>query len=188
MGAPLTERGWAQARALAAAAVKLEVTRIVTSPLERALVSATQVGAAIGLVPIVCDALMETDFGLCGGLTEADIEQRFPGLLQQRERGKWNHRWPGGESYADMVDRVRPSLELIGSEPRTMIVAHQSVNRVITHLLGGLSCDAVLAMAQPSDVVLAFDSGTVLHARVPAAGGDLDFSGGIYTGGVRRAN
>jgi broad specificity phosphatase PhoE len=187
-GAPLTDRGWAQARALAAAAVKLGVTRIVTSPLERALVSATQVGSAVGCPLVVCDALMEADFGLCGGLTEVEIEQRFPRLLKQRERDKWTHRWPDGESYADMVERVRPALETISGSPRTMIVAHQSVNRVISHLLADLSRKAVLGMAQPSDVVLAFESGSVRHARVPAEGGDLEFSAGIYLGGTRRAN
>jgi broad specificity phosphatase PhoE len=187
-GAPLTGRGLAQGRALAAAAVRVGVTRVITSPLERALVSATQVGSAVGCPLIVCDALMEADFGLCGGLTELEIEQRFPGLLQQRKREKWTHRWPRGESYADMVERVRPALEMIGSEPRTMIVAHQSVNRVITHLLADVSCEAVLAMAQPSDIVLAFELGTVRHARVTGEGGDLHFSAGLYVGGIRRAN
>lgn len=187
-GAPLTDRGWAQARALAAAAVKLGVTRVVTSPLERALVSATRVASAVGCPLIVCDAIMETDFGLCGGLTELEIEQRFPGLLAQRKREKWMHRWPDGESYADMVERVRPALAMLASEPRTMIVAHQSVNRVISHLLAELTCEAALEMAQPSDVVLAFESGTVGHARVAGEDGDLHFTAGLYLGGIRRAN
>jgi len=187
-GAPLTDRGWGQARALAAAAVKLGVTRVVTSPLERALVSATQVGAAVGCPLVLCDALMEADFGLCSGLTEPEIEQRFPGLLEERKREKWMHRWPEGESYADMVERVAPALEMIASEPRTMIVAHQSVNRVVSHLLADLSCEAALAMAQPSDVILAFESGSVRHSRIPSDGGDLDFTAGLYLGGVRRAN
>src|SRR6266702_4126451 len=109
--------------------------------------------------------LVETDFGACSGLTEAEIAARFPELRAERERDKWHHRWPGGESYADMTARLEPALaELAG--PDTMIVAHQSMNRVVAHVLGRAGRADVLAMAQPSDVVLRLAGpGAIAHAR-----------------------
>lgn len=167
LGGPLTETGRAQAVDLAAAARALGVRRLLTSPLPRAVETARVVAAALGVDPVMRDELVETDFGECSGLTEAQIADRFPGLRAERERDKWSHRWPGGESYADMAERVRPLVE--GGELRgadgTMVVAHQSLNRVLARALGPASRADVLAMAQPSTALLRFSApGEIAHA------------------------
>jgi probable phosphoglycerate mutase len=181
LGGPLTERGRAQARLLARAARGLGAVALLSSSLPRAMETARVVGDALALRPEPCDALVETDFGRCGGLTEAEVAAHFPGLRAMRERDKWTHRWPGGESYADLVARVRPVA--LALKEGTLVVAHQSMNRVLTHILGGVPVAAVLGMAQPSDVLLRFDEHGVAHARIGE--GPLEWLAGLCGGAAR---
>ncbi|HWE28765.1 MAG TPA: histidine phosphatase family protein [Polyangia bacterium] len=184
LGGPLTERGYAQARLLGQTARALGVRHIIASPLPRALETAQIVGAAAGIVPVTLEALMETDFGQCGGMREVDIEARFPGLRAAREQDKWNHRWPDGESYADMAARIAPLREQLA--PGTLVIAHQSINRVITHELGPASIADVLKMAQPSDVMLRFGDGEIAHGQI---GGDaIAWQPGLYFGSASKLN
>jgi probable phosphoglycerate mutase len=136
------------------------------------------------------DALMEIDFGRCGGLTELEIEARFPGLRDERMRDKWRHRWPDGESYADAEVRVRARLEAFLRDQRAplLVIAHQSMNRVLSRALSGAEEDAVLAMAQPSDVVLRFEGGAASHARLVSGGEPVQWSSGLYTGATPKLN
>ncbi|MFO7178453.1 MAG: histidine phosphatase family protein [Pseudomonadota bacterium] len=183
LGAPLAERGHAQARALARFAQRVGVQRVIASPLARALDTARYTVEALACPLARCDALMELDFGDCTGLTEADIAERYPTLRPERERDKWRHRWPGGESYADAFERIARAFdggELPG-EPGTLIVAHQALNRVLSRRLAGAPESAVLAMAQPSTVVLRFEHGAVSHARIPEDDGEpIVWEPGLY--------
>src|SRR5690606_34700574 len=139
LGAPLTERGHAQARALARFAARVGVRHVIASPLARALDTARYTVEALACPLSPCDALMELDFGDCTGFTEADIAERYPTLRREREADKWRHRWPGGESYADASARVARAFEqgALPGEPGTLIVAHQALNRVLSRYLAG---------------------------------------------------
>src|SRR5262249_43208676 len=152
-GGKLTDKGIAQAHALGGAARRLGVARVVTSALDRAVETARIVADAAGCPLLACDALVETDFGACAGLTEAEIAARFPDLRAERERDKWRHRWPGGESYADMAERVWQAGPLI-READALVVAHQSMNRVLAHLFAPPAGAGVLRLAQPPDLPL----------------------------------
>jgi broad specificity phosphatase PhoE len=186
-GGKLTEKGVAQAHVLGRAARKLGVHRVVTSTLARAVETARIVADAAGCAFHACDALVETNFGECSGLTEAEIDAGFPRLRAERAKDKWRHRWPGGESYADMAERVWQAGPLI-READTLVVAHQSMNRVIAHIFAPAAVADVLRMAQPSDVLLGLDgSGSARHAQLVASDA-LDWHGGLYFGGVARLN
>jgi probable phosphoglycerate mutase len=188
LGGPLTDKGRAQAQALAAAAHSLGIKHLVCSPLARARETAGIVAAALGVQARVVEALVETDFGTCSGLTEAQIAKRYPELRAERERDKWHHRWPDGESYADLVERVRPVVAEWADG--SMIVAHQSLNRVLAHLLAPAAVADVLAMAQPSDVLLRFGDGAPAHARLVAGlgGAKLEWLPGLYGSAAPRLN
>src|SRR5262249_51633606 len=118
-------------------------------------------------------------FGACAGLTEAEIAARFPDLRAERERDKWRHRWPGGESYADMAERVWQAGPLI-READALVGAHQSMNRGPAH---------VVAPAAVADVPPRLDgSGAAAHAQVPGSGDALAWQDGLYFGGAVRLN
>jgi probable phosphoglycerate mutase len=83
---PLSPLGLAQARAAADAVGAVD--DIVTSPLTRAVQTATIIADALGIGPVATDErLVETDAGEWTGLTRAEIERDWPGWLAER-------RWP----------------------------------------------------------------------------------------------
>lgn len=170
-GVALNERGCAQAARLAQVAAELKLTRIVTSPLPRALETCGYVMDRVNGEFVTSEALVEIDFGACTGLTEADIEAQFPGLAAARKLDKWNHVWPGGESYAEATRRLRAAIRT-GALPladETLVIAHQSVNRALVHVLSDLAPNEALGIAQRSDVLLRIDREKRLsHSVIPA--------------------
>ncbi len=192
LGAALNARGRSQAAALARAARALSVRAVVCSSLPRAVETATVVAREMGLACAPCDALQEIDFGECTGLTEAEIAARHPTLHAERRADKWNHRWPGGESYADAASRLRRAIERgeLPGEAGTLVIAHQSVNRALSHILSRRAPEEMLQMAQRSDVLLRFArDGAMDHAVVPEEeGAALVWLPGPYLAGKGSLN
>lgn len=190
LGAALNEHGRSQSRALAGLARRLGVRQVIASPLPRATETARTVADALGCPLTLCEALMEVDFGDCTGLTEAEIDARFPDLARTRKLDKWQHRWPGGESYADALARLERAVAdgTLPGPPLTLLVAHQSVNRALTRALSGLSTAEALAMTQRSDVLLRFEGGALSHLSFGATDDALAWSEGPYRGGRPKLN
>ncbi|MEM9998539.1 MAG: histidine phosphatase family protein [Bacteroidota bacterium] len=112
--------------------------RIVASPLQRASHTAAALGAAWGLDIEHEPRLREVDFGRWDGRTWADIEHDDAEAL-----GAWMADWtmtpaPGGESFADVQDRVRAWLaEQEGRAQDIVVVAHAgTIRAVLVHVLG----------------------------------------------------
>lgn len=83
--------------------------------------------------------LRERDVGELSGLTAAQVEEHWPGLLA-RWRAGGIEAPPGGESTADFLARTREAVEslLAGTPPgsTTLAVTHGGVIRVLEHHLG----------------------------------------------------
>ena len=89
---------------------RLPVAAVYTSPLERALVTATAVAAAHGLEPVVVDDLREIDFGETEGLGFDELPPEVQrGLLEQPTRV----RFPSGETFGELRRRVVESIETL---------------------------------------------------------------------------
>jgi broad specificity phosphatase PhoE len=113
-----------QARDLAAALADVPLQAVYTSPLARAVVTAEAVAAEHGLVPVQVAALREIEFGEVDGLAF----DRFPAQLQQELlRRPLSVRFPGGETYGELRDRVCRALGEILAAHRDQAVA------VVTH-------------------------------------------------------
>ena len=131
---PLTERGRAQARAVAASLRGVRFDRVVSSDLSRARDTAEIIAREHGLAVDLVPELREIDVGEAEGLAFEDARTRFdwaPGGYVQ---------WPDGESLDDVIARVVPAMERIIAEApgRTIcVVAHGGVNRIlVSHVLG----------------------------------------------------
>lgn len=168
-GSPLTEKGHNQARQVAEIVKIFWIHRLFTSPLDRAMQTAHVVSQRINLEPKVDQRLMECSFGLCEGLTRTDIDQQYPGLWAAREKSKWTFRWPGGESYADVYDRVCDFISdclLSESKGTTGIVAHETLNKVLIGRLIDLPRKDIIRLRHPNNVIFYWQEGKQIQHTI----------------------
>ncbi|CCK69225.1 bifunctional nucleoside/nucleotide kinase/histidine phosphatase family protein KNAG_0C01120 [Huiozyma naganishii CBS 8797] len=76
-------------------------------------------------------ALDELDAGICDGMTYKEIEERFPDDFRARDDDKYQYRYRGGESYADVVNRIEPVIMELERQDNILIITHQAVLRCI---------------------------------------------------------
>jgi broad specificity phosphatase PhoE len=121
---PLTDDGRRQAERLRDALSGWTFTRVLASPLSRALDTCRLAG--FGDRVELSEALLEWDYGDCEGLTTAQIRETRPGW------NLWRDGCPGGETVADVGARVDPVVtELRASEGNVAVFAHGHVLRVV---------------------------------------------------------
>lgn len=160
MDVPLSDTGHAQAQALGRWFGDLAETPTVmwTSPYLRARQTAEDLLATAGLdVPVVVDErLREREFGVLDGLTRRGITAQFPEESQRRARlGKFYHRPPGGESWSDVLLRLRAGLDDLRREAageRVVLVAHQVVVLLVRYVLEGMDEHQILAVDADAEV------------------------------------
>jgi len=145
----LSDVGWRQAEAVAAALVaRGTVQTVVSSPLARCRQTAGAVAARLGLEVEVDEDLRETDFGAWEGLTFAEVRERYPADLDA---------WlaspeatpTGGESFASVTRRVERARDrVLARHPgRTvLVVTHVTPVKVLVRLALGAPPEALFRM------------------------------------------
>jgi len=137
----------------------------VSSPLGRARETMELMRAEIGLdcERYRTDArLLEMSFGRWEGFTFAELQAQESEALAARERDKWGFVLPGGESYAQLVVRVRAWYESI--EHDTVVSAHGGVCRVLMAHLGVVRPEAASVGDIGQGIVYVFsDLGMARH-------------------------
>ena len=161
---PLSPRGEAQATALGKwFADGQEDGRpevMLASPYARAIATAKHFRGSGGCHPevgICCDErLREKEFGILDGLTTAGIEAELPDQAEfRRMMGKFYHRPPGGESWCDVILRLRSVMDTISlhhAGRRVMIVAHQVVVLCLRYVIEAMNEAEILAIDREGDV------------------------------------
>jgi broad specificity phosphatase PhoE len=106
---------------------------------------------------IIDERLREREFGIFDRLTGAGIRHRFPEEAAHRRRlGKFYHRPPGGESWADVILRLRSMLNTINlqyCDKRVLIVCHQVVVLCFRYILEELDEAEILGIDKQSEVL-----------------------------------
>ena len=78
------------------------------------------------------EELNEINSGICDSLTYQEIEKKYPEEFNKRKNNKYYYRYPEGESYADINDRLKTIYQLIdNSDQDILIICHQAVLRVL---------------------------------------------------------
>jgi broad specificity phosphatase PhoE len=155
MDVPLSPRGVEQADALGRWFAKLppaaRPTVVMTSPYVRAVQTAARVQAAsptMTIKPVVDERLREKEFGALERLTRAGIAARLPHEDEQfRRLGKFYYRPPGGESWCDVILRLRSvlhHLQIRHQGASVLIVAHQVTVLCLRYLLEELGEQRIL--------------------------------------------
>lgn len=181
MDVPLSEKGEEQALALgrwfAGLAPDEKPDVVLASPYVRARGTAQAIGAAgglasAGLQPCIDERLREREFGILDQLTTLGIRELQPEQAELRARlGKFYHRPPGGESWCDVILRLRSLLDTLSLHHagcRVLIVCHQVVVLCLRYLLEGLDEAALLAIDAAADVA---NCSVTEYAFDPARGG-----------------
>jgi alpha-ribazole phosphatase len=136
--APLDELGVEQAWALRRWLEPVPFSSAYSSDLSRSRRTARIIVGSRRLSVQEIPAFREIGLGAWDGYTFREIESRFPAEFAARGRDLENWRPPGGESFADLRDRVLPALQrvLAAAEGNVLLVSHAGVNRLIL-------CDAL---------------------------------------------
>lgn len=125
-------------------------TLLLSSPYQRALGTATTVVGDSGLDVVVDERLRERDLGLFDGLTGRGIRARYADEAERRKRvGKFYYQPPQGESWADVVLRVRSLLADLRTgfgDARVWMFSHQAVIMSFRYVLEGLSEERLLEL------------------------------------------
>jgi len=161
---PLSALGEQQADALGSWFGSLPATEqpdvIVASPYKRALrtadIIAQQITARPGLSVSTDERLREKEFGVLDRLTRRGIEELHPDQAEfRRILGKFYHRPPAGESWCDVILRLRSMLDTISlhyADQRVLIVAHQVVVLCMRYIIENLSEEQILEIDRQGDV------------------------------------
>jgi broad specificity phosphatase PhoE len=163
MDVPLSDLGRRQAESVGQWVGQMDPreqpTAVLVSPYVRAAQTADLALAAAGLggLPRVTDErLREREFGVLDGLTHRGIRERFPEEADRRARlGKFYHRPPGGESWADVIKRLRDVIHEIGRDypgERVLVVAHQVVVLLFRYVLEHLNEEQILALDKAEEI------------------------------------
>lgn len=160
---PLTSLGEEQAAAAGEWLAGCPVDLVVASPYVRAvqtartaLAVAAERGAPLPRGPVVDERLRDRELGVLDLLTSKGVRTREPGELERKRRhGKFYYRPPGGESWADVVLRLRSLLRELHAEAageRVLFVAHDMTVHGLRYLLEGIPEQELLGFAARAEV------------------------------------
>jgi broad specificity phosphatase PhoE len=160
---PLSEVGERQARAVGRwFAQQGEAERpslIISSPYFRALQTTRHISSELphGVAECIGDErLREKEFGELNRYTKLGISRHFPEEARRRaELGKFYYRPPGGESWCDVVLRLRSvlqDLQFSYAGERVLIVAHQVIVHCFRYVIERLDEQRLLEIDRANDV------------------------------------
>ena len=124
---------------------------------ERVQAAIVAAGAARPAVEMTLDErLREKEFGILDRLTRNGIRAKYPELAAQLSHvGKFYFRPPGGESWCDVILRLRSFIEMVTREhrkERVLVVAHQVIVNCLRYLLERMEEAEILAIDRLADV------------------------------------
>ena len=126
----LDEVGIAQARATASALSSFGLVRVLSSPLQRAVLTATIIAEASGVDHAVDPDFNDRDYGQWTGHVRADVIREWGSVDAA----------PGVEPRAAVLDRVLPALRrLAAGVTPVAVVTHDAVIRpILEHIQPGI--------------------------------------------------
>ncbi|MHA6512433.1 histidine phosphatase family protein [Tessaracoccus sp. Z1128] len=132
-------------------------TVVVSSPFRRARATAERALAALQGTEILLDErLRERELGIFDGVTWYGIKAEHPEESERRDRvGKFYYRPPGGESWADVILRIRSLLVELQARyagERVWLFSHEAVILAFRYVLEGLEAAQVVALQKEEPV------------------------------------
>jgi len=144
---PLSETGETQARAvgrwLAGLAPEHRPELVVSSTYRRAIRTAELAIGDLGIPVRLDERLRDRELGVLETLTRLGIRNRYPQEAARRARsGEFYYRPPGGDSWTDMVLRLRSFLRDLRetqADRRVLLFAHEAVVLLLRYIIDDLT-------------------------------------------------
>ncbi|NNE85213.1 MAG: 2,3-diphosphoglycerate-dependent phosphoglycerate mutase [Alphaproteobacteria bacterium] len=172
----LTEQGEAEAKKAGQLIKDIHLDRVYTSTLTRArrtaqlaLSEAESAGADVGDIKsgdgwklIEHDDLRERDYGDLVGLNKAETAEKYGEEQVHLWRRGFEIKPPGGESLADVVERVRPYFESeiwphVAAGENVLVAAHGNSLRAVLVIIGEYDAEDIPNIELPTGKPLVFD-------------------------------
>ncbi len=156
LNSALTKEGREQAKRLANFLKDRNIESIYSSPLGRSVETAQIVSEVLGIGIRLVEKFIEMNFGDLQGKLRSSIEC-YPDFLERKTLDKLRTPYPGGESYYDIALRVQRDIDkIISVGENTVIVGHESTNRMIRGFVGQYSLEDSAKLKQPNSHLLEY--------------------------------
>lgn len=147
-------------------------TLVVSSPYRRAADTARRATDGLGVELLFDERLRERDLGVFDGMTGKGIRTLHAEEAERRGRvGKFYYQPPSGESWADVVLRLRTllgDLRVGFEDARVWLFTHQAVIMSFRYILDGLSEEQLMEVDRAERV------GNVSVSTWSRRGGELE--------------
>jgi alpha-ribazole phosphatase len=134
------------------------VRSVWASPAIRARETAEAIAAPHGLDVRILESFQELDFGELEGRAYDEIAVSDPELYERWMTAPTTVRFPGGESYADLQERVDAGIAALRAQPDAGLVAvvtHGGVVRAVLRTVLGLPAERIFRIAvEPASVTI----------------------------------
>ncbi|XP_048839315.1 6-phosphofructo-2-kinase/fructose-2,6-bisphosphatase 2-like isoform X1 [Brienomyrus brachyistius] len=124
--------------------------KVWTSQLRRTIQTAEELGVPYEQWKI----LNEIDAGVCEEMTYEMIEDSYPEEFALRNQDKYHYRYPGGESYQDLVQRLEPVIMELERQGNVLVICHQAAMRCLLAYFLDKSADELPYLNCPLHEVL----------------------------------
>ncbi|XP_057343999.1 6-phosphofructo-2-kinase/fructose-2,6-bisphosphatase 4 isoform X2 [Manis pentadactyla] len=101
--------------------------KVWTSQMKRTI----QTAEALGVPYEQWKVLNEIDAGVCEEMTYEEIQEYYPLEFALRDQDKYRYRYPKGESYEDLVQRLEPVIMELERQENVLVICHQAVLRCL---------------------------------------------------------
>ncbi|XP_039260693.1 6-phosphofructo-2-kinase/fructose-2,6-bisphosphatase 4-like [Styela clava] len=106
---------------------KIKGLKVWTSQLKRTIETAEHLSVDIEH----WKALNEIFAGICEEMTYKEIQENYPDEFALRDQDKFFYRYPMGESYYDLVQRLEPVIMELERSENVLVICHQAVMRCL---------------------------------------------------------
>ncbi|XP_053310363.1 6-phosphofructo-2-kinase/fructose-2,6-bisphosphatase 2 isoform X1 [Spea bombifrons] len=124
--------------------------KVWTSQLKRTI----QTAECLGVDYEQWKILNEIDGGVCEEMTYKEIEEKYPEEFAARDQDKYLYRYPGGESYQDLVQRLEPVIMELERQGNVLVICHQAVMRCLLAYFLDKSADDLPYLRCPLHTVI----------------------------------
>uniref|UniRef100_A0A8C2ATN3 6-phosphofructo-2-kinase/fructose-2,6-biphosphatase 4b n=1 Tax=Cyprinus carpio TaxID=7962 RepID=A0A8C2ATN3_CYPCA len=101
--------------------------KVWTSQMKRSI----QTAEALGVPYEQWKTLNEIDAGVCEEMMYEEIQEHYPLEFALRDQDKYHYRYPKGESYEDLVQRLEPVIMELERQENVLVICHQAVMRCL---------------------------------------------------------